>query len=149
MFFPHELVSNHQDVHVRKHEATVGVRGVMDDGLSTHVETGIDKHWAARQSVKGTEDCMKAWGTCGINSLHSCGIINMSDGWNIAAQCLQLGKSNRRVVVGGGLRLLVGSAGAEMHRGDRCYQQHVWALHFKIKPLALPIGKYRRRERSE
>ena len=143
VFFAHELVSNHQYVHVRKHEATVGIRWVMDDGHSTHIETGIDKHWAARQSVKGTEDCMKAWGTGGINSLHPCGIINMSDGWNIAAQCLQLCKSNRRVVAGSGRRLLVGSAAAEVRRGDRCYQQHVWALYFKIKPLALPIGKYR------
>ena len=57
----HQLVSNHQDVHICKHEATVGIRGVMDDGLSTYVETGIDKYWASRQSVKGTENCMKAW----------------------------------------------------------------------------------------
>jgi hypothetical protein len=61
VFFSHQLVSNHQYVHVSKHEATVGIRGVMDDGLSTYVETGIDKHWASRQSFKGTEDCMKAW----------------------------------------------------------------------------------------
>jgi hypothetical protein len=149
VFLSHQLISNHQYVHVRKHEATVGIRWVMDDGLSTHVETGIDKHWASRQSVKGTEDCMKAWGTCGINSLHAGGIINMGDGWNIAAQRLQLCKSNRRVVVGSGRRLLVGSAAAEVRRGDWCYQQHVWALHFKIKPLALPIGKYRWCERSE
>ena len=147
--FSHQLVSNHQYVHVRKHEATVGIRGVMDDGLSTHVETSVDKHWASRQSVKGTEDCMKAWGPYGINSLHACGVINMSDGWNITAQCLQLCKSSDRVVVGGGLRLLVGSAAAEVRRGDGCYQQHVWALYFKIKPLALPIGKYRWCERSE
>lgn len=73
----------------------------------------------------------------------------MSNGWNIAAQCLQLCKSNRRVVVGSGLRLLVGSAAAEVHRGDWRYQQHVWTLYFKIKPLALSIGKYRWCERSE
>ena len=66
----------------------------------------------------------------------------MSDGWNITAQCLQLCKSSDRVVVGGGLRLLVGSAAAEVRRGDWRYQQHVWALYFKVKPLALPIGKY-------
>ena len=61
VFFAYELVSNYQYVHVGKHEATVGIRWVMYDGLSTHIETGIDKHWAARQSVKCTEDCMKAW----------------------------------------------------------------------------------------
>lgn len=61
VFFAYELVSNYQYVHVRKHEATVGIRWVMDDGFSTHIETGIDKHWASRQSFKGTEDCMKAW----------------------------------------------------------------------------------------
>jgi hypothetical protein len=61
VFFAYELVSNDQYVHVRKHEATVGIRWVMDDGFSTHIETGIDKHWASREAVKGTEDCMKAW----------------------------------------------------------------------------------------
>jgi hypothetical protein len=145
----HQLVSNHQYVHIRKHEATVGIRGVMDDGFSTHVETGIDKHWASREAVKGTEDCMKAWGTCGINSLHPGRIINMGDRWNIAAQCLQLCKSSCRVIVGGGWRLLVGSAAAEVRRGDWCDKQHVRALYIEVKPLALPIGKYRWCEWSE
>ena len=73
----------------------------------------------------------------------------MSDGRHIAAQRLQFCKSSYRVVVGGGLRLLVGSAAAEVRRGDWRYQQHVWALYSKIKPLALPIRKYRWCERSE
>src|SRR5439155_5797667 len=53
----HEVLE-HQKVHLRPHEAAVGVRGGADDGLAAYVEGRIDDHTAAGRCLKRLEQCV-------------------------------------------------------------------------------------------
>src|SRR5207244_7628539 len=59
LLFLEHAVANDQSLYFAPHEATERVLGRADDGLASHVETGIDQHRAASALLERFEQRMK------------------------------------------------------------------------------------------
>src|SRR5580765_3278476 len=76
-------VLEHERVHLRSHEAAIGVFRSADDGFAANVEARVDEHRASGQVKKRRHHSMELGISLPIDCLHSCTVINVGHGRNV------------------------------------------------------------------
>src|SRR6266567_2919133 len=61
VFLVEDIVAEHQVIHFSAHKAAVGIFGRANDGLTAHVEAGVDDHAVARLLLELVDQFPVAW----------------------------------------------------------------------------------------
>jgi hypothetical protein len=116
-----------EGVHLRAHEAAVGVVGCAHDGLAAHVEGGVDDEAVAGALLEGGDHLVVLRVVGSVDGLHTRGVVHVGDGGHVTA----LAAHHRREVLAR-LALRGREAPPRLHGGD---QKHVWALALHLEEL--------------
>ena len=79
ILFEEQKILNHQSVHVRGHEASIGILRRADDRFSADIEAGVDDYGTAGQIGKGGNEFMEARIPVPVNRMDACGKVNMGN----------------------------------------------------------------------